>query len=71
MRFPSFGLFANELAIDLGTANTVVYVQGKGIVFNEPSIVAVNAKSKLVMALGTEAKQMLGRTRKISRRFVR
>lgn len=62
MRFPSLGRFANELAIDLGTANTVVYVQGKGIVFNEPSVVAIHSKTKKVLALGTEAKQMQGRT---------
>ena len=62
MRFPALTLFANELAIDLGTANTVVYAQGKGIVFNEPSIVAVHVKTNQVMALGSDAKQMLGRT---------
>jgi rod shape-determining protein MreB len=62
MRFPSLGLFTNELAIDLGTANTVVYTQGKGIVFNEPSIVAIHLKTKQTVALGAEAKLMLGRT---------
>ena len=46
MRFPALSFWANELAIDLGTANTVVFAQGKGIVFNEPSIVAVHAKKK-------------------------
>ena len=62
MRFPSLGLFANELAIDLGTANTVVYIQGKGIVFNEPSIVALHTKTRETVALGSAAKEMLGRT---------
>ena len=59
------GKFSNDLAIDLGTANTLVYVRGKGIVLNEPSVVAVhkNAKGeKKVIAVGTEAKKMLGRT---------
>ena len=62
MRFPSLGLFTNELAIDLGTANTVVYIQGKGVVFNEPSIVALHAKTRETVALGSAAKEMLGRT---------
>ena len=62
MRFPALGFWANELAIDLGTANTVVYAQGKGIVFNEPSIVAVHVKKNQVVAVGTEAKKMFGRT---------
>src|SRR5210317_1601424 len=59
------GIFSNDLAIDLGTANTLVYVKGKGIVLSEPSVVAVRtdsrAKSK-VLAVGAEAKRMLGRT---------
>ncbi len=61
------GMFSNDLSIDLGTANTLIYVRGKGIVLNEPSVVAVrndgntlNAKS--IMAVGVEAKRMLGRT---------
>ena len=61
------GLFSNDLSIDLGTANTLIYVRGKGIVLNEPSVVAIrndgnklNAKS--IMAVGAEAKKMLGRT---------
>lgn len=62
MRFPSLGLFTSEIAIDLGTANTVVYIQNKGIVFNEPSIVAIHAKSRATVALGADAKEMLGRT---------
>ena len=59
------GKFSNDLAIDLGTANTLVYVRGKGIVLNEPSVVAVHKNSKgekKVLAVGTEAKKMLGRT---------
>ncbi len=62
MHIPSFGLFSNEIAIDLGTANTVVYTKNKGIVFNEPSVVAVHAKSREPVAFGTDAKQMIGRT---------
>ena len=60
-----FGLFSRDLAIDLGTANTLVYVEGKGIVINEPSVVAVQSSpngTKKVLAVGTEAKLMLGRT---------
>ena len=59
---PLFSLFSNDLAIDLGTANTLVYVRGKGIVVNEPSIVAINKNSGEVEAVGREAKEMLGRT---------
>jgi rod shape-determining protein MreB len=62
---PILGLFSNDLAIDLGTANTLVYMKGKGIVLNEPSVVAVRKDGKggnKVMAVGTEAKMMLGRT---------
>src|SRR5271157_4536794 len=59
---PLFSLFSSDLAIDLGTANTLVYVRGKGIVVNEPSIVAINTKSGEVEAVGKEAKDMLGRT---------
>jgi rod shape-determining protein MreB len=55
-------LFANDIGIDLGTANTLVYVRGKGIVVNEPSIVAVDRMSQKVLAIGNEAKGMLGRT---------
>ena len=55
-------LFSNDLAIDLGTANTLVYARGKGIVVCEPSIIAVNQKSGRVEAVGKEAKEMLGRT---------
>jgi rod shape-determining protein MreB len=59
------GKFSNDLAIDLGTANTIVYVKDKGIVLNEPSVVAVHQDSrgmKKVLAVGSEAKNMLGRT---------
>ena len=59
------GRFSNDLAIDLGTANTLVYVKGKGIVLSEPSVVAVHVDSrgvKKVLAVGMEAKNMLGRT---------
>ncbi len=61
-----FGLFANDLAIDLGTANTLIYQKGHGVVCNEPSVVAVQNDSisgkRKVVAVGTEAKNMLGRT---------
>jgi rod shape-determining protein MreB len=61
------GLFSNDLSIDLGTANTLIYVRGKGIVLNEPSVVAVRndggkINTKSIMAVGIEAKNMLGRT---------
>ena len=56
------GWFSNDLAIDLGTATTLVYVRGKGIVLNEPSVVAVEKKTEKVVAVGMEAKKMLGRT---------
>ncbi len=52
----------NDMAVDLGTANTVVYVRGRGIVLNEPSVVAVNTKDSRPLAVGTEAKRMVGRT---------
>ena len=60
-----YGLFSNDLAIDLGTANTLTFVRGKGIVSNEPSVVAVQRSgngTKKVLAVGKEAKEMLGRT---------
>lgn len=57
-----FGFFSNDLAIDLGTANTVVYVPGRGIVLNEPSVVAVKAHTNQVLAAGKKAKEMLGKT---------
>jgi rod shape-determining protein MreB len=55
-------LFSSDLAIDLGTANTCVYARGKGIVVNEPSIVAINKVTGRVEAVGKDAKDMLGRT---------
>lgn len=54
--------FNRDIGIDLGTANTLVYVKGKGIVMREPSVVAVEVKTDTVMAVGTEAKEMIGRT---------
>ena len=57
-----FSLFSSDLAIDLGTANTLVYAKGKGIVVNEPSMVAINQTNGEVLAVGKEAKEMLGRT---------
>jgi rod shape-determining protein MreB len=56
------GLFSLDIGIDLGTANTLVHVKGKGIVLNEPSWVAIDKKSKRVLAIGAEAKEMVGRT---------
>ena len=60
------GYFSNDLSIDLGTANTLVYARGKGVVLNEPSVVALRTgegrASKTVVAVGTDAKAMLGRT---------
>ncbi len=58
------GMFSADMAIDLGTANTLVYVRGRGIVLNEPSVVAIKEEKgrKVVLAVGNEAKQMLGRT---------
>jgi rod shape-determining protein MreB len=58
------GLISNDIGIDLGTANTLVYVPGKGVVINEPSVVAINEKTGRVVAVGSEAKQMIGRTPK-------
>ncbi len=59
-----FGLLSADMAIDLGTANTLVYVKGRGIVLNEPSVVAITTRKgkKMVQAVGEEAKMMLGRT---------
>jgi rod shape-determining protein MreB and related proteins len=56
------GIFSNDLAIDLGTANTLVYAKGRGIISNEPSVVAVDTEKHKVRAVGKEAKSMLGRT---------
>jgi rod shape-determining protein MreB len=56
------GLFSLDVGIDLGTANTLVYVRGKGIVINEPSWVAIEQSSRKILAIGSEAKEMVGRT---------
>jgi len=56
------GLFVTKIGIDLGTANTLVFIPGKGVVLNEPSVVAVNQQDNRIMAVGLEAKQMIGRT---------
>ena len=56
------GLFSLDIGIDLGTANTLVYVKGKGIVINEPSWVAIERKNRKILAIGAEAKEMVGRT---------
>ena len=55
-------LFGRDLAVDLGTANTLVYVRGRGIMLNEPSVVAINTKTGALLAVGAEAKRMIGRT---------
>jgi len=57
-----FGVFSKDIGIDLGTANTLVYVKGRGIVINEPSVVAINHKTGQILAIGEEAKKMVGRT---------
>ena len=55
-------MFSKDLGIDLGTANILVYVRGEGILINEPSVVAINQKTGQVVAIGHDAKKMLGRT---------
>jgi len=57
-----FGYLSHDIGIDLGTANTLVYVKGKGIIINEPSVVAVNKKTGQILAIGKEAKKMVGKT---------
>jgi len=57
-----FGSFSNDIGIDLGTANTLVYVRGKGVVINEPSVVALNTRTNEVLAIGREAQRMVGKT---------
>lgn len=59
---PLFKKFSQDIGIDLGTANTLVYVKGKGIVINEPSVVAINNRTKQIVAIGNEAQRMVGRT---------
>ncbi len=56
------GIFSRDIGIDLGTATTLVTVHGQGIVINEPSVVAIDKKNKKVLAIGAEAKEMVGRT---------
>lgn len=62
MKFPSFGFLGKDIGIDLGTANILVYVRGRGIVINEPSVAAINNKTGQILAVGEEARKMLGRT---------
>ena len=57
-----FGYFSKDIGIDLGTANTLVYVRGRGVVINEPSVVAINQKTGQVLEIGEEARKMVGRT---------
>ncbi|MGE7636434.1 rod shape-determining protein, partial [Peribacillus frigoritolerans] len=57
-----FGIGARDIGIDLGTANTLVYVKGKGIAVREPSVVAVQTDTKQIVAVGNDAKNMIGRT---------
>ncbi|MDD3773900.1 MAG: rod shape-determining protein [Patescibacteria group bacterium] len=57
-----FGRLSHDIGIDLGTCNTLVYVRGKGVVVNEPSVVAINLKTKDILAIGNEAKKMVGKT---------
>ena len=57
-----FSLFSHDIGIDLGTANTLIWVKGKGIVVREPSVVAMHKKTKKIIAIGTEAKKMVGKT---------
>ena len=54
--------FSTDIAIDLGTANSLVYVRGRGIIISEPSVVAVNQKTGQILAIGEEAKRMVGKT---------
>src|SRR5258708_38313501 len=57
-----FSLFSHDIGIDLGTVNTLVAVKGKGIVIREPSVVAIHKKTKQILAIGADAKRMIGRT---------
>ena len=60
--FTSLSFLGRDMAVDLGTANTLVYVRGRGVVLNEPSVVAINTNTTGILAVGTEAKKMIGRT---------
>jgi len=62
MKFSLAGMFSNDVGVDLGTANTLVYVKGEGIVIDEPSIVAMDRNHRKLIAVGAEAREMLGRT---------
>ena len=64
-------MFAKDIGIDLGTANTLVFMKGKGIVMREPSVVAVDIRSDTVLAVGTQAKEMIAAPRVPLWRFVR
>ncbi|MGI8888814.1 MAG: rod shape-determining protein, partial [Nocardioidaceae bacterium] len=55
-------IIGRDMAVDLGTANTLVYVRGRGVMLNEPSVVAMNAHTREILAVGSEAKRMIGRT---------
>ena len=57
-----FRAFSKEIGIDLGTANTLVFVKGKGVVLREPSVVAIRRDTNAILAVGSEAKRMIGRT---------
>jgi rod shape-determining protein MreB len=57
-----FSQFSKDMGIDLGTANTLVYIKNQGIVINEPSVVAINEKTKQILAIGESAKSMVGKT---------
>src|SRR6202000_516637 len=58
----AMAVLGRDMAVDLGTANTLVYVRGRGIVLNEPSVVALNTNNGQIVAVGIEAKRMIGRT---------
>ena len=62
MKNPFAKWISHDIGVDLGTANTLVYVRGKGVILNEPSVVAVNTKTGRVVAVGTDARYMIGRT---------
>ena len=55
-------MFAKDIGIDLGTANVLIYVKGQGIILNEPSVVAIDSETRRPLAVGTEAREMLGKT---------
>lgn len=63
-------MFARDIGIDLGTANVLIHVKGKGIVLNEPSVVAIDKNTNRVLAVGEEARKMVGRTQETSSQSV-